>query len=809
MRFLKRLTLFAISLLGSHWLFQLDIPVLAASTETVSYRIMVKRPQIQLTLSSTAELPGIQHELLSNQEGFIIHFSRPVDLQPENPKQISPLLLITSAEKDGLSVLVLLTGIRALKKIDEGSTQVTFTMATVSPNLAEYYGAKGQELEKVKDAVQKAREAQAIQASAEATQEGDRSSTSKTVPESTPRDAKNGVKRDHEFQDLPPPLRLNGSLGIGYYHAETINGLNANQSAVLNDVRLNLSGYWHHPKVFSYEIKPQLSFGRQSSEAILADGQGITASSTFLGGGAFPLTVSYSLLRRQLVTFGTLDRLAGLEADSSQSSLTVNWQLAFRRMPQINIYFSRYADSYDPLVAVTSRIQNGARVFSMQSRDTRWGWQWNSELRVEGSETSLLDLVNLKQKPFGFFRNVKEFRGSGSKEVTPWLSLDLFAGRSASQNEIDSHPFEQNFTYFYGNAHFRRGEKLNGMVRGGVISNLVGFQLAQFLPTSSGQKALSLPASGITVFELGKAHSTLVTLSGQVEYGLTKDLKLNSQVNHNSTRAPDSQNTINKNTSLNTLWGGLNYSHHFHWGQLQARYMANMGNSDFSETNKSRMAGHNASSSVTMGSPDKVEIVASIQGIRQNATGSINVQDRDFGGGLSLSRKMVGGFNARVSYNLDQSHFDSNGTRFESTLQNWGVTVAHRRGEFSYTRQFRRGLSFQPDLRLGTVSPTQARNLLGAVPNLLVIPSQYYWTGFTASFNPIKKMTGRLIYGWNQQLVGRGKRNQYTQWEAFLTYQFRLLSVDFGYISHEQNFENDQFSRNRIFFRLVRDFHAF
>ncbi|MBI1749331.1 MAG: hypothetical protein HY234_06395 [Acidobacteria bacterium] len=603
---------------------------------------------------------------------------------------------------------------------------------------------------------------------------------------------------------LPPPLSLTGTLTAGYYHSGSQDGVNTSRDAGLGSVRLKFSGYFHHPRFLTFEIKPQFSMGRQSNESVFPDGRGISFSSTFLGGSTFPLTVSYTRLSRQVTTFGTLDRLAGLQADTSQSAFSLNWRLAFRRLPRVNLTYSRYSDNYEPLAPLTSKVANRARTFSVDLQYERGGWLLDSQFRTERTNTGLLNIFQPGLAPYLMTGRIREFRASASREFSRAVRLNLLGGRTKSQNEIAARPYDQSYGYFYGHADFQPGKRLSARVRAGVTSNLVGFQLEQTRsatgPGTPGQSFLLVP---------GLARVTLLTVSGRAQYVLSKDLRLDGELTRDTTRAPSGASLVNPGSVLTAATGGLSYAHQFRRWQLQARYATNWGSFDYGRLPSSRLRGHSTSAAVTLGSVRTVELVASALGSWQKTENVFLVQSRNWVAGLSGSRLLGAGWKLRASYNLEKSFFDSFGTRFASRGHVFSVFASHARGEFSVSRQLRDGLTFQPDIRLRLATPSQARTVLAAFPSVLAVPSSVSQTFLTATLRPTRRLSGRFLWNRNTQLLAGRVSNHYVQWEASVGYQFRALTLDVGHVRYAQDFGLGPFSRKRFFIRVVRDFHVF
>ncbi|MBZ5630721.1 MAG: hypothetical protein LAO06_17840 [Acidobacteriia bacterium] len=198
-----------------------------------------------------------------------------------------------------------------------------------------------------------------------------------------------------------------------------------------------------------------------------------------------------------------------------------------------------------------------------------------------------------------------------------------------------------------------------------------------------------------------------------------------------------------------------------------------------------------------------------MHGSLQNVTGSTYVHDRSAGANVALSRSFGERWRLRASYDRDRDQYRLSSAQYSSVSNGISVAVVHPLAELTASRNIRDGLTFQADPRLQFVPPDQGGLLLGAFPGTLVVPTSANWSSVALSFHPVPKFTGRV--GWlnsRQQLQG-AVSNYYTEWEVSAGYKFRSITVDAGYVAHDQNFAVDMFKRNRFFFRVVREFTVF
>ncbi len=603
-------------------------------------------------------------------------------------------------------------------------------------------------------------------------------------------------------EQLPPPLRLSGTATAGYYQADTRDGYVTHEASPVGSMRFDASGYFHSPEFLSFTVKPQGSVGRQSSEGVFPDGDGVAGSATFLGGGVSPLTVSYNRLNRKLVTFGPLDRLAGLDADTSQDSLGANWKLRLKRLPELGVNFSKYSDSYEPLEPLAPKTANDSRLLSADIGEKALGWNLQSSYKTERSSQDLINIFDPAQEPYLYQRREQEARASADRDFGQWLSLAFMGGRTKSQNEVQGRPFDQSFRFLSGNTSIRPTKKLTLALRGGVTDNLIGATLESAVGSVplAPQSILLVPTS---------ANLQLVSYSGSAQYALSNDLRVHTDATRETTRAPQNSGIVAANSTLTSLQAGLGYTHRFRWWQLQSDYAANGGRFDYVSTGASRSYGQRANLGATIGSLHSLELSAGLQGNLQNVSGGSYMRDRSWGANLTVSRTLWEHWTLRATYNREQDRYNFADTRFSSVGNGATLAVIHPRAEFSASYNLRDGLTFQADPRLQYVSSSQVGLLLGAFPNTLIVPTGATWSNAALRLHPVAKLTARVAWLRSWQRLQSAVNNNYSEWEASAGYQFRSVTFDAGYLLHNQDFGMDLFERNRLFVRVVREFTIF
>ncbi len=604
---------------------------------------------------------------------------------------------------------------------------------------------------------------------------------------------------------IPHAFHLSGSAIGGYYRADSESGYIFHDASPIASLHLDASGYLYHPGFLSFSVKPQGSLGRQSSENIFPDGQGIAATTTFLGGSTLPLTLSYSRLNRNLVTFGPLDRLAGLEANTYQDSLSANWTLRLKRMPLIAFAFSKFSDSYEPLADLAPKTANSARVGSVDMKQKVMGWNLETRYKFERSSQDLINLFDPTQAPYLFKRSEREARASADHDFGQRLSLNFLAGATRSQNYVQDRPFDQSYRFFTANSILRPNKKLILAFHGGVTNNVVGATLERATSGSGSASAADVPLLLVP----SSARLQMTNYSGSAQYSLTKSLRLDAETLRESTHSQDTSPIIPPASTLTSAQAGISWSRRLRFVQFHSHYAANIGNFAYSSTGSSRSSGQKADMGATLGSMRSLELTANLQGSMQDVTGSTYMRDRSWGASLGLSHAFRQRWKVQATYDRAYDVYNFLNQQFSSDTNGFNLVLLNPVFDLSASLNIRNGLSVQTDPRLQYLSSAQAGLLLGAFPGGLIVPTAADWSSASLNIHPVGKFRARGTWLRSRQQLEGAVNNRYTEWEASAGYVFRSLSFDAGYIFHDQNFSLDIFQRNRVFFRVVRDFTIF
>lgn len=613
----------------------------------------------------------------------------------------------------------------------------------------------------------------------------------------------NTTKTEPGFEPLPPVLTTNGTLTAGYYEVERENGLRLYEHGPVASVKLDSSGYLLHPRIFNFNLKPQFSFGRQSSEAIFPDGKGGSATATLLSGQPFPLTVSYAYLDRQIITFAPVDRLAGLEAESTQSTFNANWHLRMPHLPQLTADYSHYSDDYSPSEPLVSSFKNRGEVLAAGLEYSLDGFHLLGDARKQQADEDLLNTFDPSQQPYLYRRDAREARGSLDRSFGKWSHMLVSGGRVESRNSVGDRPFDLDYDFAHGTFQLQPSQRVSVTFQTGFNSNLLQYEVQQLL--GSAGSGLGSADGGLLLSNASKVN--VISGSAQVRVGIAKYLRSDTTLTENQTQTREPTAAITPDSRLQNIESGLFFSRTFGHMQSQAYYSANAGRFEYAG-DASHTQGHHGYGSVIVGSLNRMEVTISGQGYTQKTQDFFRLDSNFWGTGLEIAHGFSNDLRIRLGGTYEQNAFTSAGAvNFDAHGRGATLLLSHPLFNLSANYHRRNGLTLQP--LLSTIPIGVSKISISNLPGILAVPSLYDRWSSAVSVHPLRNLTAGFLFSDNRQDLSGQLSNAYREWEGTVAYDFRQLTIDFGYTNHDQEFGLDHFRRNRFYFRLIRQFHLF
>ncbi|MFQ5663306.1 MAG: hypothetical protein ACE5HL_05710 [Terriglobia bacterium] len=607
-------------------------------------------------------------------------------------------------------------------------------------------------------------------------------------------------------QGQEKPLSLTGVFTTGVYTANNQNGLAARVSTVPAILKLNLDGYLGHPDFLSYRVRPQLSAGEQATDAGFITGNGLTLTTTFLRQRSFPLTLTYSNLQREEITYGSLTRISGLRSVSHDRNFGLQWLLRDPRLPRLSFDLGRSRNTLRPEDPLIPQYDSLSRHYTLGINDHLWGWRLDGRLRWDRFSSDFANPLKPDFITTELDRRTSQYRFTADRPLGKHAQVVLTGGAINSRNTFNDRPFDQDVRFFNGMLNFGWGERWRGSFRSGYNSNLLGTDIQQALSQLTGGGGAGTPGAQALALVPFETRVSSLSLSGDVRFQAHRDWSLFGSLSQNNVRTPDDQIAASQADYL-TGSSGVSFNRSFSWATLTSQYSLDVGRLDFADIADSRILGHAFSLVAQRGTVDRLELTgsynASTQRVDQVIILRTTSQSADFTAGRRVSTLVV-----RGGLGIQRSSFQDGGIDYDANGLTFRGSVEHQRFQVHYFRNVVDANTFQPFLTNLPSSAGASAVLLGA-PVRLVLTTLRTQT-LTLQTNPWRRLEAKLSWTAGRQNLDQQINNDYDLFDLRVRYRFRLLTFEVGYARYDQSFlALSQFKRSRFFFRVERPFLVF
>jgi hypothetical protein len=604
-----------------------------------------------------------------------------------------------------------------------------------------------------------------------------------------------------QAQEEQAPLSLTGNLGLGY-GTDQSSGLS--RSSPVADADFDLGGYWHDPRILLFHVDPFVSYGNSWASGLdLSNrGKGVNATTTFLGGSPFPLTVSYSRQWQDIPGFSSTGNvLASLSTSYSYDNLSVDTGVYLAKLPPITIHWGRGGSDTD-YAGVSGTARNSFNAFSASTYYSVARWYLSGSYNINHSEFERPDLSSSTGQ---IEPETSDSRDLHAEAQRRWLWGDfLFFGGSRKWNDSAAQ-LQDDSTYNYAHAigSLHPFSRLNVSFNAGYDGNQVASAIQQLLGvggTSPGQG----PVSPITLSAL---NSGTLTLGSSAQYLVAKGLSFTGDTTIG-------EYSGSKGVSGNSLlWDtGLNYV--LDVGHLK-RLTASYGY-QHAENNGSTVNGNSDTISLRAGYssplPQKVLFSGNVhldQRQLESVTASAHTfsPGHDYGFTVSAARPVRGLIKMAVDFDYNSGVTDSP-LYFESKTKGLGIRVESPSWQVFVHRGYQDGLGLQ--VGNGVVFVNGQQTPLNSVLSM----NSNAQTSVIGSYQPGRKRLGISATWTSFSYYNRGSHvTDASLYNFVATYRLRLLQLKAGfYQSTAQAFtlqNSSPFQRRQMYIEVIRHFSIF
>jgi len=593
------------------------------------------------------------------------------------------------------------------------------------------------------------------------------------------------------------PLSVTGTFSTGYYNSETRGQANQSLEFVPFGARFDINGFYLSPDFLMFSAQPELGIGPQASEAGFQGGNGIRLQVTLLRKRAFPLTFHYSNLQVEDVYFGSLTQVSSYTLKDRTKDLGVTWEVRpGKGLPEtIFDYGINSVDSVPGIPNVPDYLSHGSH-FNVDTKYERGGWDVEAFAHHQKEDSDLLTPVSGVVTAGSLVQSVTQYQGSVRRGFFGDSELFADGGSQSTSSLLLALPIDLSTRYGSVNLRLMQRRRWKTSLRAAYSSDLASQLLAQAAGSLSAPGGVAPDGNVLVPFSHGISNLIIdanTTFSVGHGFGLYGAVERNAVLS-STQNGPLSADYLT--TSAGVTYAGKVSS----WLNLTGEYAREFG--EGSITGQSgRIQGQNYRVSGQHGTPDQLRFEVTVHGTSQTVENVQPISDHTFSAEASLSHRVHGQLGIRAGGGWQHGSYINAANEFRTGGYTARIGVEHPR--FQFTASLDDSLSNSLPLYgqlFGGLGPGSA--LIGPIE---IIPSDYRAMSFTVHATPLRKLEFSAFWTRSTQHLSGVLNNDFELMNAYLTYHFRRIQMEVGYIRSNQIFlDYPATLRQRFYVRVVR-----
>ena len=516
---------------------------------------------------------------------------------------------------------------------------------------------------------------------------------------------------------------------------------------------------------------------------------------TFLRKRSFPVTLRYSNLQVEDVYFGSLTQVSGYTLRNRTKDLGVTWELRPKGLPATILdWGTNSVDSVPGIPNVPDYLSHGNHV-NADSKYERWGWDMEGFLHHQQQTSDLLTPINGQAGTGSLAQTVTQYQGSGRRTFLGDSELYLDGGSQSTSSLLLTLPVSLSTHYGSANVRLMQRRRWKTTFRAAYSSDLASQLLAQAAGSLTGIGTVAPGDYILAPFSRGISN---FNLNGLTSVDLNHGFGLYASVERNSVLSASQDGPLN--ADYLTSSAGVTYAGKIPWLNLAGEYAREFGRG--SVTGQSgTIQGQTYRASAQHGTADRLQFEVTVHGTDQSIYNAQPVSNRSFATETSVARRVYGGFSVRVGGGWQGGSFVNTANEFQTSGYTARVGIEHPRLQLSMALDdsLSNSLPFFSQL-LGNIG---VGSIL--VNPLQVIPSDYRAMSFTLHSNALRKLELSAFWTRSRQHLAGILNNDFELLNIYLTYHFRRIQLEAGFIRSDQIFlDYPTTLRERFYLRIVR-----
>lgn len=589
------------------------------------------------------------------------------------------------------------------------------------------------------------------------------------------------------------PLSLNATVYTGFYSTSSKGDANQSIRFIPIGGQFSFDGYLFTPDLLTFSAIPQVSVGPQASEAGIDGGNGIRLRVTLLRKRAFPLTFRYSNVQIEDVYFGSLSQVSGYQLKNRTKELGVTWE--FHPKETISFVADWGTGSVDSKadIALIPDYLSHQNHSNFDGQYQVAGWDLGAFARLQHQESNLLAAIDGSATPGTLSQDVRQYQASARRTIFKDSEFYVDGGTQSTSNLLFAFPIDLKTNYASLNLRLFQRRRWKSSFHAGYSSNLASQLLAQAVSTLTGPGVVATDTV-LAPFSYGISN---LNFTASTTADLGRGFGLYGTAERNEVLAADQGGPVSSNYFTSTA--GVNYSRKLGWGNVSAQYGRELGYGSItgqSGTISGQTYRASFQHATSNGNSFELEFHGADQQVQNTQPLSNHSLAADAGFGFRVYRD----WSTRLGGGWQHSNFMNDANEFRTDGYTARMSIEHPQYQFN--------VSLNNSLSDSLPFYNQFFNLgLGSVllNPLQVIPSDFRSISFGAHANPIRKLEVSANWTHSRQHLDGILNNDFELVNLLVTYRFRKVQMEAGYIRFNQLFAYYPTTvRSRFYLRVQR-----
>lgn len=591
------------------------------------------------------------------------------------------------------------------------------------------------------------------------------------------------------------PLSIRGSFATGFYSTSTRGEAHQSQSFVPLGARFDVNGFYINPDFLSFSAVPEFNLGPQASEAGFQGGTGITFRVTLLGKSISPLTFRYSNVQVEDVCFGGLTQVSGYSLKNRNMNLGLTWQFKPKNLPVTTIDWGTGSVDSKPGIPLLSDYVSHGDHLNVDSKYERWGWDLEGFVHRQQQQSNLLASEGRETNYGSLRQTVVQYQWSGRRSFLKDSEFYADAGSQATGSLLFTMPVDLTTHYASTALRLFQRRRWKTSLRAGYSSNLASQLLAQASGTLGGPGSIAPAANILLPFSHGLSN---FNLNGITSVTLGRGWGLYGSAERSEMFSSNAGVPLNANYFATS--GGVTYARAFGWGSLSGEYGRQFGLGSITGES-GRIQGQTYRISAQRGQSGGLVFDGTVHGSDQSVRSILPFSNHSVAVEGSVADRVARDFSARLGGGWQWGSTVNTGNQFHTNGYTARASLDHPR--FQVSASLNNAISNSLPLYNELLGGLGAGSiLLGPLP---VVPSDYRAMSFSLHTNPLRKLEFSALWTHSWQHLERILANDFELLNVYLTYHFRRIQVEAGFIRFNQIFASyPEMQRQRFYVRISR-----